>query len=609
MKIAACYIMKDEEKNIGISLASIKSVVDGIYIADTGSVDSSKDIAASYGAFLYDFTWCNDFAAAKNYVLSTVPPEYDWILFLDADEYIAKPENFRNALMKLEQENPYVDAIMVPMINVDTTRNNQEKHRFMNIRLFRQKDFLFYEGSIHETLVHKAGKVSYVNADMDLSIIHTGYSEDRIIKKLQRNLAYLQQYEQQHGITEAYARYYADCYFGLKDYKQALKYALQAINGKVSSIGSDSDMYATVLESMRQLAYSDGEMLNVAERAIKEYPALPDFYAERGMIHCGLQDLKSAKEDFLYALKLYDMPQCSDMSASYFANSLFVVYRRLGEIADYEGNIEEARKWFIKSLKNNSYALVTLEAFLATFKENTQDLYQELLAIYENDITYLVKACLQLGYYETYMELKNNYTIIDEITKLQEEKVAEYLTGQAFDESLCVKEIAETVNDLYMTLLQMPLDEFLQDDIQASVRQLPVGLQCCIKSYFERNILGKDTEELYLSQLRKVIQLGKEDVLKKYLMPLKDLTDAARYKAATVLIEEEVWQRGWDMLQTVSADSDQVNGEFWFMSGRCAFALGADDVAQACLAKAIEFDFNREAIDSFLYWIEERSNG
>lgn len=57
-----------------------------LVIADTGSDDGSREIAAQYADLLFDFKWINDFAAARNAVLEQCTGE--WYLTIDADEWL-----------------------------------------------------------------------------------------------------------------------------------------------------------------------------------------------------------------------------------------------------------------------------------------------------------------------------------------------------------------------------------------------------------------------------------------------------------------------------------------------------------------------------------------
>ncbi|MEK7296417.1 MAG: glycosyltransferase, partial [Planctomycetota bacterium] len=65
-KLSACLIVKNEESVLPRCLESIRTFVDEIIIVDTGSNDHTIEIAHSYGARVYHFSWIDDFSAARN---------------------------------------------------------------------------------------------------------------------------------------------------------------------------------------------------------------------------------------------------------------------------------------------------------------------------------------------------------------------------------------------------------------------------------------------------------------------------------------------------------------------------------------------------------------
>jgi tetratricopeptide (TPR) repeat protein len=85
-KLSLCAIVKNEEKFLPRCLASVEDVVDEIIVLDTGSTDKTVEIAEQAGAKVYHFSWCDDFAAARNEALKYVRGE--WVLVLDADEVL-----------------------------------------------------------------------------------------------------------------------------------------------------------------------------------------------------------------------------------------------------------------------------------------------------------------------------------------------------------------------------------------------------------------------------------------------------------------------------------------------------------------------------------------
>ena len=81
-------IVKNEEAFLEKCLLSVQGLVDEIVIVDTGSTDKTKEIALKFTSKVYDFEWCDNFAAARNESLKYATG--DWILVLDADEVIVK---------------------------------------------------------------------------------------------------------------------------------------------------------------------------------------------------------------------------------------------------------------------------------------------------------------------------------------------------------------------------------------------------------------------------------------------------------------------------------------------------------------------------------------
>jgi len=64
IQLSLCMIVKNEEKNLGSCLDSIKDIVDEMIILDTGSSDNTVQIAKSFGAEIHNFEWCNDFPSS-----------------------------------------------------------------------------------------------------------------------------------------------------------------------------------------------------------------------------------------------------------------------------------------------------------------------------------------------------------------------------------------------------------------------------------------------------------------------------------------------------------------------------------------------------------------
>ncbi len=352
MKISACYIVKNEAKNLFQSLATIREAADDLVVVDTGSTDDTCQIALNAGARVYHFDWGDDFAAARNYALDLAA--YDWMIFLDADEGFLHPGKVRGKINEIAAAYPDADAVMVTRVNRDMAHDGRTIGNDRCVRVLRRSPEIRYEGRIHENIVRKDGKLRLYQEDGDLTLYHTGYSTDIIGPKVERNLRLLRQDMAEHGEGPGHYLFLADCYFGLRDYRQAMKYAILALDSPVQPVASRVELFHTAIESMRQLDWPLDEQLSLAEMAIEEYPRQPEFYGERGMILCGLGRLDEARDSLLEAIDRYEHPPARTTEESYFTEDVAaIVYARLGELEALRGETERADAFFSRAIAAN----------------------------------------------------------------------------------------------------------------------------------------------------------------------------------------------------------------------------------------------------------------
>lgn len=185
-KLSVCIIAKNEEENIEKCLKSLAPYPFEIVVADTGSDDRTKEIALGYTKHVYDFVWCDDFAAAKNFAVSKASHPY--VMILDSDEYIETLDLRKFYDEILEHPN---DVGRIQRINILTRKNQvQEKKEWIN-RIFLKEKY-HYEGRIHEQVEAFAGGI-YKTYPLPLVIGHTGYDlpEEKKKEKAYRNIVLL----------------------------------------------------------------------------------------------------------------------------------------------------------------------------------------------------------------------------------------------------------------------------------------------------------------------------------------------------------------------------------------------------------------------------------
>lgn len=168
-------IFKNEIRCLERCVKSLQPLRDAapceLVMADTGSDDGSREVAARYADILFDFPWINDFAAARNAVIDRCSGE--WYLSIDADEwldtdisqlvrYLTQPERWSLPLCGVMLRNYYTPEL------------DGECNDFLAVRIARISQGLRFTGAIHElwnlpssvyalehTLLHHDGYVAF----------------------------------------------------------------------------------------------------------------------------------------------------------------------------------------------------------------------------------------------------------------------------------------------------------------------------------------------------------------------------------------------------------------------------------------------------------------
>ncbi len=185
--ISICVIAKNEEKHMENFLSAIQKHFEGypyeIILVDTGSSDSTLEIAQKYPVHVFHFTWVNDFSKARNYSISCATN--DWILVLDCDEYISRLDYPQ--LQALIEQSP--SSVGKLTIHEHFKMKGLESREVDYIpRLFNRTLFHF-ESSIHEQVVPLRPEQEYSYYNLPLTVEHYGYdgTEEELAKKSERN--------------------------------------------------------------------------------------------------------------------------------------------------------------------------------------------------------------------------------------------------------------------------------------------------------------------------------------------------------------------------------------------------------------------------------------
>lgn len=325
MDISVCMIVKNEAAVLRRTLQSLFNHVSEIIVVDTGSTDGTKDIAYQFTEKVYDFFWCDDFSAARNFSLEKA--NNDWVLIVDADEVVTS-FNKNQVESYIVSNGDCVGRIKRINFMVDTTGEKRYTERVN--RLFN-RNYFKYEGIIHEQLVSKSG-LSYPTIPVEIIVEHIGYTQEILKRtdKITRNIVLLERALNQSP-EDTYLLYQlGKSYYMSKDFNRAVKYFKKALdlplNFALEFVGDLVETYGYAL--INSGGYS--EALGLRDYA-KYYGSSADYLFLMGYIYMNNGMFSQAIENYTACLSIID---CKVEGVnSYLANyNIGVIYECLGEL-------------------------------------------------------------------------------------------------------------------------------------------------------------------------------------------------------------------------------------------------------------------------------------
>lgn len=202
IRISLCMIVKDEEAVLERILEQMKDIADEIIIVDTGSSDSTKDIAQKYTARVFDYEWHDDFAAARNFACSKASMDY-W-MWLDADDVVTS-ENQKKIKELKETLDPSIDVVMMKYL-AGFGEDGAANFSYYRERLIKNKKGFLWEGRVHEAVTPR-GKIIH----SDIEIEHrkmVSADADRNLRIYQSIIAEGQSLEPRHQFYYGRELYY-----------------------------------------------------------------------------------------------------------------------------------------------------------------------------------------------------------------------------------------------------------------------------------------------------------------------------------------------------------------------------------------------------------------
>jgi len=600
MKISACVIAKNEEHNIGSCLASIQNIVDEIIVVDTGSTDQTIQIAASYGAKVYNYEWQQDFSAAKNYALKQAQGE--WIIFLDADEYFIEEscQTLKFCLKKIYADKKY-DAIGVRIINIDKDQADKELSSFFTVRIFRNRNNLQYKNVIHEELFNMEGPLKIFTQDqIILPVYHTGYSSSIIVQKLKRNLAVILQEIAVYGEQFKHYRYLCDCYHGLGDYAQTIKYGRLHIESKLSSLGSESIVYNKVIDALICSQSNAAEIKAEIERAIQVFPDLPDFYGEYGRYAWEEKDYEIALQYFEKAISIYENQNHNTFAADSFQVKLEQIYVCMGKIYSLKNQYDEAVSCYAESLllyKYNAEAFSLMYTLIcANDALQIIELFDKIYKRDKNDLTFILNNIVP----DSNRQVFNSYANI----LANEFGDSKALTRQ--HETIYVQ-IARAILLNSRLAAAMMIAQNNQFIVKPSENTLADGYLTIVKGFYQTEVsFGDEFFKYYIEILSELLLLD-TSVLDRYLAMTQKFSSECILKTAEKLEETKEYARALKLYKNVCINVTANNTLPCYEGmGYCLYKLDQYAEATTWFIKVLKKNPDNQKATQFKQWSEAR---
>lgn len=207
--ISLCMIVKNEEAVLERILKPMREAADEIIVADTGSLDRTKEIAAKYADLVFDYPWSQDFAAARNAACEKASMDY-W-MWLDADDVI-QPDQLKLLKNLKEELDPSVDVVMMKYA-AGFDAKGRPSFLYYRERLLKTSGNFRWEGRVHEAVTPR-GKIFW-------SPIQIEHRKEGLPDSTRNLRIYQHMLEQGEALEPRHQFYYGRELFDHRKYQEA----------------------------------------------------------------------------------------------------------------------------------------------------------------------------------------------------------------------------------------------------------------------------------------------------------------------------------------------------------------------------------------------------
>lgn len=296
--LSVTLICKNEQDNLA-RLLPMLNFADEIVVVDTGSTDNTVQVARHYTDKVYTFTWCDDFAKARNYAIKQATCNY--VMWLDADDVL--PQTTQQALVSWKLSPDSADVYYVKY-----TMDSAYPFWFWRERIIKRCNQCRFKGFIHETII-LFGTTQYLNCE----ILHRPSTSHE-----QRNLRiYERAFAENRRFSLRDKFYYAKTLMECGQINAALPLITQFVRNRHANPVDRVEGYKILANNALFKEQTDVALSFLAE-SVKLLPP-------NGEICCLFGQCYMQQKSYLYASQWYAYAMSSN-SQSGFVNEYYVKF-------------------------------------------------------------------------------------------------------------------------------------------------------------------------------------------------------------------------------------------------------------------------------------------
>jgi GT2 family glycosyltransferase len=341
-RVSLTMIVRDEEANLAACLGSAAGLFDEIVVVDTGSKDRTVEIARSFGAKVFAFTWVDDFAAARNAALGHASGDYAF--WLDADDVIEPVERERlRALLGRLGEDASDPAAYVVRCSCDADAKGGGATVVDHVRLFPLRPDVRWTYRVHEQILPALRKAGIPVRWSEVTVRHTGYVDPELrARKLERDRAILEA-ELARNPSEPFVLFnLGGVALERACWDEALGYLRRSLAGSAPSDSIVRKLHAMIARAHQALGET-GAALAACEAGLAADPDDAELLFRQAVLHRRSGDPGRAETCWRRLLELRPPEKFSSVDVGIYGH---LTRRNLARLVEERGDLEEAARFW-----------------------------------------------------------------------------------------------------------------------------------------------------------------------------------------------------------------------------------------------------------------------